>query len=266
MNCYGHCVERKKGAIVESVDRALVLLLRLGRSKRVTVTEAAHELGVAPSTAHRLLQTLCERGFATREDDRSYRPGPELFAPGSRATQRLATLRSAAWPHLTRLNAELGETSHLMSLVGPDVRFADGVEAPHTLRIGLRIGHRMSAYRTSGGKAILAELPDREVRTIYRDGLPASPEAISTVDELLRELDRIRVTGYGVNHNESEAGVSALGLCITPRDSPMMAAVSVAVPSTRCDSRAEARIAEALLAVAPAVRASVRAAIGEDGA
>ena len=49
---------------VESVDRALVLLTALRDGEVLSVTDAAARLGVAPSTAHRLLTSLVHRDFA----------------------------------------------------------------------------------------------------------------------------------------------------------------------------------------------------------
>jgi IclR family transcriptional regulator, acetate operon repressor len=49
---------------IEAVDRALLLIRLLNEQGSVSVSEAAAELGVAPSSAHRLLATLCYRGFA----------------------------------------------------------------------------------------------------------------------------------------------------------------------------------------------------------
>ena len=65
---------------IESVDNALRLLLLLGeRTEEVRLTDVSAELGVASSTAHRILAMLIWRGFA-RQDPRTktYGPGPTL--------------------------------------------------------------------------------------------------------------------------------------------------------------------------------------------
>ncbi|WP_255311288.1 helix-turn-helix domain-containing protein, partial [Streptomyces viridosporus] len=55
-----------QGQGLESVDNALKLLLLLRRNGRLRLSEAADHLGVARSTAHRLLATLRGRGFAVQ--------------------------------------------------------------------------------------------------------------------------------------------------------------------------------------------------------
>ena len=73
---------------VESVDRALVLLTALRDGEVLSVTDAAARLGVAPSTAHRLLTSLVHRDFAFQDRDRRYRRGPALLAPRSEPLKR----------------------------------------------------------------------------------------------------------------------------------------------------------------------------------
>src|SRR6266403_928308 len=65
---------------VSSVDNALHVL-QLFKSRRVLrVADVADDLGVARSTAHRLLVALVQRGFAAQERvTRAYIPGPELM-------------------------------------------------------------------------------------------------------------------------------------------------------------------------------------------
>jgi len=44
----------------------------------LSVAQAADRLGVARSTAHRLLSMLCYRDFAQQTEDRCYTAGPVL--------------------------------------------------------------------------------------------------------------------------------------------------------------------------------------------
>ena len=61
---------------ITSVDHALRLAQVLQREGELTVSEAAERLGVARSTAHRLLAMLVYRDFAEQGPDRRYRAGP----------------------------------------------------------------------------------------------------------------------------------------------------------------------------------------------
>lgn len=85
---------------IASVDHALRLASLLQLEGRTTVSDAAARLGVAPSTAHRLLAMLVYRDFAVR-DTREYRVGP-LLAAVDHAPSGTAELREAARPHMER--------------------------------------------------------------------------------------------------------------------------------------------------------------------
>jgi DNA-binding IclR family transcriptional regulator len=57
---------------VTSADHALRLAMMLQLEGPMTVSAAAERLGVARSTAHRLLSMLVYRDFAVQDEDRTY--------------------------------------------------------------------------------------------------------------------------------------------------------------------------------------------------
>lgn len=234
---------------VESVDRALALLTLLVERGALSVSDAGNELGVATSTAHRLLATLVHRGYAVQGPQRLYHPGPETAGyPRARVGP---PLRRIVRPHLERLFEQVGETVHLVVPVGTDIRFVDGIEGDQPLRVGLRIGSRLPSYCTSGGKAMLAALEWSEIESVYAGGLPPWPGAkVHDLDGLRDQLADIRRRGYGLNEDESEPGVTALGAAVGPSGAAPVAAISVAVPSARFDHGRLAEHAQSLLRAA----------------
>ena len=216
---------------LKSVDNVLHLLACLSRGERLQVSKAAEELGVARSTAHRLLAMLVYHGFAIHDADKSYRPGAmlqrmNLSAPPS------SELPLTARPHLIALQEELHETVQLMILVGNEVNFIDSVEAEgEGLRVGTRKGASMPAHQTSGGKALLAELSGESLLALFPDGPPG--DSHRDLAGFQRSLALIRGRGYAVNFGESERGVTAVGSCIHGPDGRSVAALAVSAPSHR---------------------------------
>ncbi|WP_221934896.1 IclR family transcriptional regulator [Georgenia yuyongxinii] len=219
---------------LDSVDNALRLIHALDERGGLRVAEAAELLGVARSTAHRLLATLRFRGFAVQDGpDRSYRPGPALVDAGLRAVSRL-DLRSVARPHLAALAEEVGETVHLVQLEGNGARFVDGVESPQAVRVGLRVGLVLPAHATAGGKAILAALPPESVRVLYPRGVQALTGAtLPTVDDIVRHLQDAARAGYATNFGESAEGVVALGVVVRDQQRQPVGAIALAAPAER---------------------------------
>jgi IclR family acetate operon transcriptional repressor len=208
---------------LRSVENALHLLELLLLGRPLGVTEAARHLEVARSTAHRLLVVLKNADFAVQGADHRYRLGPALTRDGS--TQ---SLRSVMRPYVEHLSQRLNETVHMMVLEGTTVRFIDGVEGAQALRVGSRTGLTLPAHRTSGGKALLAAIPPRQVRLLYRGS-----EAEVDLSQLEEELVHVRRIGYAVNNGQTEAGVTAVGAVVANQNGRPVAAVAIAVPSVR---------------------------------
>jgi IclR family acetate operon transcriptional repressor len=227
-------VKNKPPYAVESVDNALRILQMLRDSGQVRVSDVAAELGIARSTAHRLLAMLVYRDFAVQSEDRSYRPGPAIAAEPLRGepTQRLRQLMR---PHMEALCDQVAETINLVVRLGIQTRFLHTVESAHVLRVGDRQGTILPAWKTSGGKVLLAELPDAQLTALLRGAGGRPPEGMTATERrsLVTQLRLVRDQGYAENIEESESGVCAIGVCVRDRLGGPVAALSVSAPSVR---------------------------------
>lgn len=215
--------------LIESVDNALQLLLLVRERRALRVSDAADHLGVARSTAHRLLTGLRHRGFVTQDSHRVYHPGP-VFGPATTRDLRLLTR-----PHLQEIARDVDETVHLIILEGNGVRFVEGIESTKALRVSSRIGVVLPAHCTAAGLVLLAELPTEEVAALYPRGLPSLPgTAMADLSALFRRLRTVRRNGYAHNDQESERGISAVGVPVRDPNGRTLAALAIAMPSSRC--------------------------------
>jgi DNA-binding IclR family transcriptional regulator len=211
---------------IASVDSALLLATLLQQEGSMRVTDAAGRLGVSVSTAHRLLGMLVYRNFAEQLPDRRYGAGP-LLRGGPAQQASVATLSEVARPHLRRLVGALAETANVMVLAGADVRFVATVECDQVLRVGDRTGRTLPAHLCSGGKAVLATLDRHQLAAVLGE-LDAAASA-----RLERELRAVRRRGFAVNDQETEAGLTAIGVAIPAAGGVTGAALSLAVPTAR---------------------------------
>jgi DNA-binding IclR family transcriptional regulator len=211
--------------LINSVDHALRIATMLQLEGALTVSEVAERLGVARSTAHRLLAMLVYRDFAVQDDRRLYRAGPvlELAAHSPSVASRL---RAAALPHLHRLVDVLDESVNLAVRTGDTVRFIASVECLQSLRVGSREGMVFPAHRTTAGLLLLAELTDEELQEVY-------PADGPDLEGLRDELARVRRNGFVLNQNRSERGVVAVGVPVRGPDGNALAGLSVSMPSGR---------------------------------
>jgi len=227
-------VKNKPPYSIDSVDNALRILQTLRDSGQVRVSDVAAELGIARSTAHRLLAMLVYRDFAVQAEDRSYRPGPAIAAEPLRG-EPAQRLRQAMRPHMEALCDQVAETINLVVRLGTQTRFLHTVESAQVLRVGDRQGTVLPAWKTSGGKALLAQLPDVQLTALLRGAAGRPPEGMTAAERrsLVNELRLVRDQGYAENFQESESGVCAIGLCLRDKTGDPVAALSVSAPSVR---------------------------------
>jgi IclR family acetate operon transcriptional repressor len=233
---------------VQSVDRTLRLLDALGDADAPrTLSELAAATGLAAPTAHRLVRSLVRFGYVRQEPSRRYTLGPRLVFLGERA----ATLLGGwAEPYLQELRDATGETTNLALLDGDEMVYVTQAAGRHQMRMFTEPGARVAPHATAVGKALLANLPDDDVRDLLsRTGMPARTAATLTDPAaLLTHLAEVRRRGYAVDDEEQETGVRCLAVAIPA--APRAMAVSVSGPSGRITDAAIERFAPRLTRVA----------------
>lgn len=218
-----------------SVDHALRIIEMLRAQPEMRLSDIARELGVANSTAHRLLATLAHRGFIEQQPGtRRYLAGQRLLDIG-RSALLLSQLAGRARPLLEALRDELGETIHLAVREAASVCYLDAAESPRAVRVAARTGRRLPAHWSSTGKVLLADLDDDTVRRLY-DGdelVGGTPNTITSLDALLDELAACRERGYAWNLGESEEDVVAIAIPVRGPAGAAIASIGCAAPSHR---------------------------------
>ncbi|MGW6459393.1 IclR family transcriptional regulator [Streptomyces sp. NPDC055078] len=236
---------------IESVDNALQLLLWFSDHHQIRLTDASAHLGVASSTAHRLLAMLQYRGFVRQNPaTRAYEPGPALSSVAS-AIVRQDDVRTRVRPVLEDLNKEFGETVHLARLEGHSVHFLDAVESTRAVRVSSRAGRLVPAHATSSGKATLSLLPVGALHELFPDEeLEAvTKDTVTTRTELESMLQQVRRRGYATSQEESEEGVASVAVPVeTP--SGTLLCLNVSVPTYRMTTSLRREIVDSLKAVA----------------
>ncbi|MDE0666529.1 MAG: IclR family transcriptional regulator [Acidimicrobiaceae bacterium] len=239
----------------QTVERALRILERIA-SQASTIEEIADFVGVHPTTALRTLQVLESRQFVVRDDRHVFRLGSGLFALANEALEKF-DLRSAAGPHLDRLNQEVGHTIHLGVLEGDKVVYVDKRESLNPVRLWSRIGNVAPVHCTALGKVILAHLPpkerDRIVKTATFERL--TDNTISSADELATALETAAEQGYAVDHLEFEPFVNCIACPVLGADGRVLGAISITTTTLVCSYEEMLDLRPALAATAEAVSA-----------
>ncbi|TDD53154.1 IclR family transcriptional regulator [Saccharopolyspora elongata] len=153
---------------VPSVRQAIAVLRRLSASPDPLPAAAlARSLGVPRSSMYHLLSVLVDEGLVVHlPEQHRYGLGVGVFELGS-AYLRHGPLEHLAGPLLAHLVRAVGDTAHLGILHGPELLYLLKVQPEHPTTLVTDVGVRMPAELTASGRALLAHLPDAQVRALF---------------------------------------------------------------------------------------------------
>lgn len=216
---------------IQSLDRAFRLLEAMADAGGIAgVSELSQFTDVPTPTIHRVLRTLVSLGYVRQEPSREYALGPRLVALGDAASRLLETWAN---PHMRRLAELLGESANLALMDGTEVVYVAQAPGRHSMRMFTEVGHRAGLHCTAVGKAILASYAPDDARAIV-DRLTLYAHTSTTItspDDLMSELDRVRERGYATDEGEREVGVFCVAVPLP--GAPTRGAVSISGPVTR---------------------------------
>lgn len=212
---------------LKSVLAALDLLECFELDEELGVSEVARRLGVAKSTAHRLLTTLCARDLAEKNPETGmYRLGLRLYELGQLAVGR-HRLRRHALPLMEELRQITGCTVHLAIPDGPDVVYVERLESLKGMPLFIDVGRRFPAHATSSGRAIAAFDPDLAQARREAGFQSSRGGKITCLREFETALEQVRRTGVALQRDEVVLGLTAVAAPIRGQDGSAHAAISL---------------------------------------
>jgi IclR family KDG regulon transcriptional repressor len=221
----------------KSLQKAIRLLLHLGEyGPEMGLSQLAAELRLNKATVYRLLNAMQEFEIIEKNpENERYRLGLQLYQLGCRALES-RTLRSEAHRFLLELAKRCKESVSLAVPATEGIVCLDRVDSPgFIITARTPIGGRFPAHCTAAGKAILAYLPEPEVRAIIdRNGMHMyTDRTINRYAALLENLALIRHEGCAHDSGELEKGLSGVAAPIFIRGGQMIASLGIAGPTQR---------------------------------
>lgn len=229
-------MESKKAAketpyfMIQSVDRTLSILQCFIDDRRpLGVSEIARKLGLNKSVVHRLMLTLQAHGYLQQlKNTDKYMIGPKAFELGSVFTNS-TNLLDEGKKVLIELVDRTGLTAHLAILDKASVLYLVNVEPDHLKYLFGAVGQRRPVYITALGKCLTAWLPEERIAQVL-EGCSFEKLTDHTIDSpeaFLRELERVRQTGFAVDNEESGYGARCFAAPIRNKDGDVIAAISI---------------------------------------
>ncbi len=185
-------------------------------------------------TLHRHLTHLVAEGLLELVSETYYRPGVRLLQLASRAWAS-NDVRSVADPHLLALREETGETVHLGVLRGTEIIYVDKVEGRQSVRMHSNIGKASPVYCTGIGKSALSCLAPEILETLLSrlNFQIFTPNTISDIPTLRRNLCEIAASGHAFDRQEHEIGICCVAAPVMADKGRFVGGVSVSGPAFR---------------------------------
>jgi len=220
---------------LETVSTAIDVMTELKTNDGIGVTELAKRLNISKSSAHAHLATLEANEMVLNRDGKYelainlftfgqyVREQNQLYQHGKSQVDKLAD-KTSQYVHIVTEENNWG--INLYQVKG-DTR----VEGDYQRNKPQRRDH---LHYTASGKAILAALPTERAREIISTtGLPKrTSNTITSENELMGELKKIRERGYAYNNEEEIKGFRAIGTAVRGPDGEVLGSLSISGPTS----------------------------------
>lgn len=238
---------------IQSAERIFQVLEYIAQTGPAGVVEIGAALKLHKSTVHRMLHSLISMGYAIQnEKTGKYELTLKLVKLSGSVLSNI-DMYGLIHPYMERLANSSQETVHLVQRMGFEVVYIDKVEPSElrdsSIRMASRIGLATPMYCSGVGKAILAKLPEEEVRAIWAQSSPEkrTEYTISSLEQMEEELKQIRQCGYALDNQENEMGVRCIAAAVTDYRNNSGYAFSISAPISRMSDERIRELSEHVL-------------------
>jgi DNA-binding IclR family transcriptional regulator len=219
---------------IQSVDRAARILMALGNSPRLGVTEISERLGIAKATVHGLLRTLEQRELIEQEPDSGkYRLGAAMLQLGnSFLDNHELRARSLMWAG--SLAMRVGEAVRVGVMNGTTVLIVHHVFRPDNSVQILEVGASIPWHACALGKAVVAFVsPARRTALLAADLSPLTGRTMTEPSLLRTSLEGVSTLGIAVEDQEAVVGEAEIASPVFDHRGQPAGAIGVVGPVER---------------------------------
>ncbi len=213
----------------KTVVKSMALLNLFLHKPSLTLGELVSLTGMPKTSAHRMVSSLEEMGFLSRDASGSYSLGLVFLEFGQLVADRL-DIRKIAKPVMEELCREVDEAVQLIMRDGNEAIYVEKIEGTQTVRLYTAIGRRSPLYAGACARSILSFLPREEIEAYIKQTelISIGSGTITDPEKLLQEIDASVQNGYTVSYSELENYTAAIGAPIFNHKRQVAAGISIA--------------------------------------
>ena len=214
--------------MIQSVDRAVRILLALQGARRLSLSDLASRVELPNSTVHGILQTLADHGMVEQEAGSArYMLGPAVLRMSSVYLDSL-DFRSRALKWAEELARRSGAAVRAGVLHGDEVIIVHHEPRPDGSRQMPEVGFVIPSHACALGKALLAfrlAPPGGHLRRM-------TGETIVDPKRLDAELRQTLASGVATEHDEALLGESGLAAPVFEATGALAGSIGIVIPSS----------------------------------
>lgn len=217
---------------VKSIEKAFkILMLFDWNHKKLTLTEISKKMNMAKSTTSRLLNTIVDMGFLSKDEvNNKYYLGSCIYYLGQVAKENV-DIRKISRPYLERLTNLTMETSHVYEFREWERICIEQVVSPQAIKQSVKVGSTEPIWHGATGKAILAFMDhiawEKTAKLRYPQGTEEERK------KYIENLQRVREQGYALRDNVQDDAVGCIAAPIFGARGDVVAAVAISTPGFR---------------------------------
>ena len=228
------------------VKAANVLDILKNENRELTIAEISEFLNIPPSTAHRILSTLIDVGYVSK-DDRThlYALGPSLIPLGIKASSKLDP-QAVGKDVLETLSDITLEDSFFIIKSGDKGLMLSKAEGKHTLKIVENFGIEIDLHKGAIRKTILAFQPNDYINYYLKKDLSDYLDAPVDKEILRKDLIDIRNKKISVSDSEYIEDAIGIGAPVFNYKDDLVGAIGVVIPRERVTEKSKKEYIEAV--------------------
>lgn len=222
----------------------------LAQNGAMGLQELSTALDLNKSTVHRILNSLICMDYV-RQDPETVKYSLSFKICGlSNQILSQNSMIDIARPFIKELSANSGETVHLVQLDGINATYIDKVEASrNSVRMISMVGKSIPLYCSGVGKAILADMPDTKIESIWKQSFiqQLTEHTVTRFVDFMNLIEETRRTGYALDNEENEIGVRCIAVSLKGYNGKSTYAISISAPKDRMSDARILQLREMIL-------------------
>jgi DNA-binding IclR family transcriptional regulator len=239
---------------VPALGKAIALLEALAREPNLGFTAIQDRLGMAKSSTHNLISTMCELGLIRQKSLGIYGIGTKLLELASIAKESIELQRDAM-PLLREFAQQVRLTCHLGILEQSEAVYLARVEGPIDIVVKSHVGQRFPVNCSALGKSLVAWLHPEALDVTINNLVfkKRMPKTVMNANDFRLQLADVRRRGWALDDEEQAPNCRCIAAPIRDRDGTVVAAISAVGTLEQVDDSRIEILAEHIIKAASAI-------------